>query len=152
MDGRRARLIDPVLDNLPRLAKATAKPATKSEGRLATGWAALLGVGWPVALWIGSALEPPAAHPEAVPPPLVELGSSALSITLLITIAAALGRHPIAAWAAVVTGLITLGFSLTCPLSGHHMYGPWWIAQLSVTAAMLTASALAVGHRSRTSP
>jgi len=152
MDGRRARLIDPMLDNLPRLTKATAEPATKSPLRLATGWAALLGVGWPIALWICSALEPPATHPEAVAPPLVQLGSFALSVALLVTVAAALGRHPIAAGAAVATGVITLGFSLACPVSGHHNYGPWWIAQLSVTAATLAASALALGHRSRATP
>jgi hypothetical protein len=50
-------------------------------------------------------------------------------------------------------GLITLAFSIGCPLSGHHTFGLWRIAQqLSVTAAMLDVSVLAIGRWSRTAP
>src|SRR6266545_6072577 len=150
MDGRRARLIDPSANSLPTLTRSST-PATSHSGRwLATGWAALLGVGWPLAFMISMALEPAPANPDAAPPVLIELASSALYAALLITVIAAIRRHPGAARAGVVTGLIAVAFTVTCPLSGHHMFGLWWIGQLSVMTMMLGISVAALGPRSRT--
>jgi hypothetical protein len=180
MDGRRARLIDrPVLDNLPALtapapapgsppvpeaaapppsapaaeparAPEPTRPARRRGGRLTRGWAAALGLGWPLVLAIGIALEPAAAEPEAATPLIAELGSSVLFAALVATVVAATRRHPVAAVAAVVTGLVTAAFSVTCPVSGHHAFWLWWVGQLGVTMAMLGVSVAALGPRSRT--
>jgi hypothetical protein len=110
----------------------------------------ILGLGWPLTFLISVALEPAPAHPEAATPILVELAGMAFFVALWATVIAAVQRHPMAATAAVVTGLLAVGFSITCPLSGHHGYGLWWVAQLGLTATMLAASAAALGRRART--
>jgi hypothetical protein len=152
MDGRRARLVDrPVLDNLPTVTtSAAAEPTHHTERRLTTGWAAILGVGWPVALMIGFALEPTPAHPHAPVPLLVELGSHVLVVALLATAVTAARRHPVAAVMGVVTGLVAVAFSVTCPVSGHHGFGLWWVAQLAVMLTMLATSVAALRPHSRT--
>jgi hypothetical protein len=150
MDGRRARLLDrPVLDHLPTLTTPATKPAHHRGRQLTTGWAAILGLGWPLGFIIGAVLEPAPVDPEAAVPVLVELASLALFIALVTTAITAARRHPAAAPAGVVTGLFAVAFSVTCPLSGHHAFGLWWIAQLGVMVTMLAMSIAALGHRSR---
>jgi hypothetical protein len=152
MDGRRARLIErPVLDKLPTVTRSATKPAHPAGRQLTTRWAAILGVGWPLALMIAVALEPTPAEPEAAVPLLVELASVGLYAALLTTAVMAARRLPAAPQAGVVTGLIAVAFSITCPLSGHHAFGLWWIGQLGVIVTMLGISLAALGRRSSTS-
>ena len=146
MDGRRARLIGPVLESLPRLTRSAPQPAQRTERLLPTGWAALLGVGWPLAFAISFVLEPAPAHHEAATPLLVQLGSDLLFAALLITVVAAVHRHPGAAAGGIGTGFIALGFAVACPFSGHHTFGLWWIGELAVMAAMLAVSVAALGR------
>ena len=150
MDGRRARLIAPVLDSLPRLTRSAAEPR-QQVGRLRTGWAIVLGAGWPLAFLVGVALEPAPAHHEAVPPLLVQLASDVFLIALLTTVVTAVRRLPTAAWAGAGAGLVGMTLSVACPFSGHHNFGLWWIGQLAVMATMLAVSVTALGRRSRTS-
>jgi hypothetical protein len=49
----------------------------------------------------------------------------------------------------VVTGIIALGFTVTCPVSGHHTFGAWWYGQMALTLAMLGVSLAALGRRAR---
>ena len=83
------------------------------------------------------ALEPAPADPEAAVPVVVSLASVGLFAALVATAVAAGNRHPSAAIAAVVTGLLALGFTVSCPVSGHHAFGAWWFGQMALTLPML---------------
>ena len=154
MDGRRARLIDPTLDGVPRIERAReaaprATPRLLAPRSLTPGWAAALGFGWPLAFLTVTALEPAPADPAAPVPLIVELGSLVFLAALGMTVVAAAVRHGSAAVAAVVTGGVALAFTLSCPISGHHTYGLWWIAELVVLGAMAAVSVAALGRRAR---
>jgi hypothetical protein len=152
MDGRRARLIAPVLDSVPRLTRRRPAQAETREwepAEIKTAWAALLGVGWPLVFVLATAIEPAPADPNAATPLLVDLGSALLFGALVITAVAAASRLRSTAVAGIATGVIALGFSVSCPLSGHHGFGMWWVAQMGMLAAMLGASVAALGHRAR---
>jgi hypothetical protein len=95
------------------------------------------------------ALEPAPADPEAAVPVVVSLASLGLFAALVATAVAAGNRHPSAAVAGVVTGIIALGFTVTCPVSGHHTFGAWWYGQMALTLAMLGVSLAALGRRAR---
>lgn len=152
MDGRRARLLErSVLDKLPRLTKPAREPVGHAEPQqLTIPWAALLGIGWPLAFMAAVALEPAPVDPEAAAPLLIEVASLVFLAALVTTVVCATLRHPAAAMAGVVAGLLGMVFTITCPVSGHHAFGLWWVGQLAVTGAMLGVSLAALGRRSRT--
>ena len=150
MDGRRARLIGPMLDSVPRLTRRPGQ-APAVAGELKTGWAALLGVGWPLVFVLATAIEPAPADPNAATPLLVDLGSAVLFGALVITSITAVSRLRSAAVGGIGTGGIGLAFSVTCPLSGHHDLGMWWVGQMALLAAMLAVSVAALGHRAQAS-
>lgn len=150
MDGRRARFISPVLDSVPRLTRARQRPA-RVAGSLTTAWAAVLGVGWPIALSIATAVEPAPAQPDAAPALTDQLISLALLTGLVLTCVAAASRLRSAAVAGTATGLGAFGLALACPVTGHHQFGLWWIAQLCLVGGMLAVSLAALGSRATTS-
>jgi hypothetical protein len=117
------------------------------DGRLSAAWALVLGLGWPIAFLIATAVEPPPADPGASAPLVVELGGLAFLAAMGGTIVASVNRHPVAALSGVATGLIGAAFSIACPMSGHHGYGLWWFAQIGVILAMLAASFVALAQR-----
>jgi hypothetical protein len=149
MDGQRARLVTRTLDRVPTIRREAPVRTRHAPGRLTPTWAGILGFGWPLAVVVSMALEPAPADPEAAVPVVVVLASLGLFAALVATAAAAGNRHPSAAVAGVITGLIALGFTVTCPVSGHHTFGAWWFAQMGVTLAMLAVSAAALGGRAR---
>lgn len=158
MDGQRARLVTRQLDQVPAISRSGG-PAVRDEptgwrrrptplfDHLTTPWAAALGLGWPLAIIAMIALEPAPADPGAPVPIVVEVGGLALYAALLITAVAAGMRHRAAAGAATVAGLIAVTFTVACPVSGHHAYAPWWVAQLAVAVGMLAVSLAALGRR-----
>lgn len=152
MDGRRARLIDPVLHRVPTIPAAAGagwreRAAELGQGRLRTGWAAALGLGWPLAFGVAVALEPTPAEPEAAVPAMVQAAGLVLMAALLATAALAANRLRGAAVAGVAAGVVAVGFSVSCPASGHHDYGAWWFGHLGVLATMLAVSVAALGRR-----
>jgi hypothetical protein len=171
MDGQRAQLaahrfdrataIPPAAPTRPELPAPPASrrrprpvPALPSSrraapGLLSVGWAAALGIGWPLAIVASIALEPTPADPNAPVPALIELASLGLFLALMGTAIAAGVRHRAAAVTGVVTGLLAVTFSITCPVSGHHAFGLWWFAQLAVVGSMLAVSAVALLHTRR---
>jgi hypothetical protein len=136
MDGQRARLVTRTLDRVPTIRREAPVRTPQASGRLTRTWAGILGFGWPLAFVVSIALEPAPADPEA-------------AVALIATAVAAGKRHPSAAVAGVIAGLIALGFTVTCPVSGHHTFGAWWFAQMGLTLAMLAVSAAALGGRAR---
>ena len=149
MDGQRARLVTRTLDGVPTIRRATPVRSGAASVRLAPTWAGILGFGWPLAVVASIALEPAPADPEAAVPVVVLLASMGLFAALVATAVAAGNRHPSAAIAGVVTGLLALGFTVSCPVTGHHTVGAWWFGQMGLTLAMLGVSAAALGRRAR---
>jgi hypothetical protein len=150
MDGRRARLIAPVLDKVPTLRRVVPEPARHLSDQLEVAWAAALGLGWPVALAIGFVIEPTPAEPEAAGVPIVvQLAGLILQAAVLTTVVAAIGRSRVAAAAGVVVGLVAVTLSVACPTSGHHGFGLWWVAQLGLMVTMLGVSLAALRRQAR---
>ena len=149
MDGQRARLVTRTLDRVPTIRRVAPATTQAASGRLTPTWAGILGFGWPLAVVISIALEPAPADPEAAVPVVVSLASMGLFAALVATAVAAGNRYPSAAVGGVVTGLIALGFTVTCPVSGHHTFGAWWFGQMGLTLAMLGVSLAALGSRAR---
>jgi hypothetical protein len=149
MDGQRARLVTRTLDRVPTIRRVGAAESRPVTDRLTPTWAGILGFGWPLAIVASIALEPTPADPEAAVPVVVSLASMGLFAALVATAVAAGNRHPSAAIAAVVTGLLALGFTVSCPVSGHHTFGAWWFGQMALTLPMLGASLAALGRRAR---
>ena len=149
MDGQRARLVTRTLDRVPTIRRVGADESRPATDRLTPTWAGILGFGWPLAIVASIALEPAPADPEAAVPIVVSLASLGLFAALVATAVAAGNRHPSAAVGGVVTGLIALGFTVTCPVTGHHTFGAWWFGQMALTLAMLAVSLAALGRRAR---
>lgn len=122
------------------------------DGLLPLQWAVALGVGWPLVTVLSIALEPVPADPNAPVPLVIEVAGLALLFGLLITAVAAGIRHRAAAVAGVVTGLLSTTFVVACPVSGHHAFGLWWIAQLGLVAGMLAVSLVALGRSTGNRP
>jgi hypothetical protein len=149
MDGQRARFVTRTLDRVPTIRRVSAAESRPAPDRLAPTWAGILGFGWPLAIVASIALEPAPADPQAAVPIVVSLASMGLFAALVATAVAAGNRLPSAAVAGVVTGFIALGFTVTCPVSGHHTFGAWWFGQMALTLAMLGVSFAALGRRAR---
>jgi hypothetical protein len=145
MDGQRARLVS-TLDRIPTIGKA---PAPGVPALLKPVWAWVLGLGWPLMIVVAPALEPAPADPDAAVPAIVTLGTIGLITAVMATAVAASQRHTSAAIGGVVTGLIALAFTISCPLSGHHTFGAWWFGQLALTLPLLGASLAALSGRAR---
>lgn len=149
MDGQRARLVTRTLDRVPAIPRASRMQDRLASGPLTRGWAGVIGFGWPLAIVLGMAIEPAPADPNAPVPVIVSLASLALFAALVATAVAAGNRHPSAAIGGVVTGLLSLGFVVSCPVSGHHTFGAWWFGEMALTLAMLGVSLAALGRRAR---
>ena len=161
MDGQRARLVSRRLDRVPTVPPARAPheraigpgrrtaPGVPAPQLLKTAWAAALGLGWPLVTVVSNALEPAPADPGAPVPVVIELAALGWFTALLTTAVAAGMRHRAAAVAGVATGVISLAFTVGCPVSGHHEFGLWWYGQLVLGAAMLGVSLAALGDRAR---
>jgi hypothetical protein len=143
---RHADRLDPVSRGLARL-----RP-TRPDRRLSDAWALALGLGWPLVFTVLPAFEPAPVDPAAPEPMIVTLGAYAFLAAMVVTIAAAVVRHRVAAVAAVTTGVVLSAFTLACPMSGHHTYGLWWIAELAIVGAMTAVSVAGLGRRALARP
>ena len=88
-------------------------------------------------------LTPAPVDPDAPVPALVTLATLGLYLALVTTAIAAGVRHRGAAVGGLVTGLLAMTFTVTCPVSGHHTFGLWWFGQLAIITVMLALSAVA---------
>jgi peptidoglycan/LPS O-acetylase OafA/YrhL len=73
----------------------------------------------------------------------------AFLVGLLATSVLAGTRQRAAAPAAVITGLITVAMVVSCPVSGHHHFGAWWLAELALVLAMLAVSVAGLRETAR---
>jgi hypothetical protein len=81
---------------------------------------------------------------------VVELAALGLLAALLTTVIAAGLRHRAAPVAGVAAGVGFLTFAVLCPVTGHHAFGMWLVAEIGLVTAMLAASLAALGRRART--
>ena len=172
MDGQRAKLaarrfdrattIPPAAEPSPdaspprpapapprRPAQAPHRSRPEAPGELSDRWAAVLGIGWPLAIVASMVLEPTPADPDAPGPVLAELANLGLLLALVGTAIAAGVRHGAAAVGGVVTGLLVVSLAIACPVSGHHAIGLWWFAELGILTAMLAVSGVALQRTRR---
>jgi hypothetical protein len=139
----------PVLDSAPPVTKPRTARGPVTTDEIKTSWAAFLGIGWPVAMVLSDVIRPAPADPNAAPSLLGTIVTLAIFGALVITAVAAASRLRSAAVAGVVLGGIMVADSLACPLSGHHEFGLWFVADFALFTAMLLASIAALGQRAR---
>jgi hypothetical protein len=133
----------PTLTRLGRPAPTPPRLMAEAPDGISALWAAVMGVGWPLAIIAWLAVMPAPADPDAAVPVLVDLATLGLELALVTTAIAAGVRHRGAAVGGLVTGLLAMTFTVTCPVSGHHTLGLWWFGQLAIVTVMLALSAIA---------
>jgi hypothetical protein len=144
MDGPVLESATPRTPRTPRT-----KRAPSVDGELKTAWAALLGVGWPVAMVLSDVIRPAPADANADPSLFAQLFTAVVFGALVLTAVAAASRMRAAAIAGVALGGVMLFDSLACPLSGHHQFGLWVAADMALFTGMLGLSVAALGQRAR---
>ncbi|HEY7069263.1 MAG TPA: hypothetical protein VH479_04075 [Acidimicrobiales bacterium] len=90
--------------------------------------------------WLLPYIEPTPAHPQAALSTVEVVMIGGLLACLFVTSILAGTRRRAAAPAAVVTGLVSVAMVVSCPVSGHHQFGLWWLGELAVVLAMLAVS------------
>jgi hypothetical protein len=116
-------------------------------------WSIALGVGWPVVLVIGSAIQPSADGDAAEPGALAAfviagLALAYLAVLVATAVFAARRDRRAVGWAAVLA-VVTVADVVACPASGHHAVGSWWYAQLAITAVMAGVTSVAWSRHRR---
>jgi hypothetical protein len=96
-------------------------------------------------------LTPVPAHPDAQPMLLEQVLDTALWGCLFVaSYCFVQGRARLGFYSAAGFAWTLLVGVVSCPLSGHHMIGLWWGAQLALTiAAVATSTVAAVAHARR---
>jgi drug/metabolite transporter (DMT)-like permease len=132
MDGRRSSTVGQVfeLGQVPRIQPTV--QARETLERLVPWQVITFMTMWGAVMFIGGAIEPAPANPNAAP----VLGAVLATLFLVGSAATALlalskTRLPTAR-ASLFTGGVALIMTITCPLVGHHHLAPWWFAQLLV--------------------
>lgn len=136
-------------------AEVTRPPAVAAETRrqrIATGldrplgieWGVALAVAWVVVMFVGIAVEPAPANPDAAVPLAVDLLSLAqLSLWGVMAVGIAQRRRYTAAASLAGAGVLAV-MAIACPASGHHAIGAWWGVQMVGVAALLALSGKAL--------
>ncbi|HEX6032220.1 MAG TPA: hypothetical protein VFY90_12385 [Tepidiformaceae bacterium] len=106
------------------------------EAVLPAGWA----VGIPVlvlaTIVAGSLLEPAPAVDETGAVAVMEGTISAvLTIGFVATLAGALSLRRWGIATAFAVAVFSLALVLSCPLSGHHTFGAWWLGEITCVMA-----------------
>lgn len=118
------------------------RPARRLEDRVPGAWAVAGAGAWLLLLGIAVSLEPSPADPAAIPSLLDGLFTAGL---LVAVSAAAFGfavqRRAGFAASLAGTGVLLAGV-LSCPVTGHHLLGPWWYGQLACVGGLVAVSVL----------
>jgi len=152
MDGKPVRLSDPPVDRptTPTTPPAPTAPRARAwSNGLTEGWAAVLGLGWPIVWWVLPYIEPRPVHPQAALSTVEVVTVAGLLACLFVTSVLAGTRRRAAAPAAVVTGLVSMTMVVSCPVSGHHHFGVWWLGELALVLAMLAVSVAGLRETAR---
>ena len=94
---------------------------------------------------------PEPVHPDMAPTLLDQLFSTVLTGCIFFAAYGFVQRSPRMGYFGAAGFAWTLLFGIaSCPMSGHHMYGMWWGAQMALgLAAVATSTVAAVAHSRR---
>ena len=107
-------------------------------------WGIALAVAWVVVMFVGIAVEPAPANPDAAVPLAVDLLSLAqLSLWGMMAVGIVQRRRYTAAASLVGAGVLGV-MAIACPASSHHAIGAWWGVQMMGVAALLALSGKAL--------
>lgn len=112
---------------------------------LSRSWGVALVAAWVVVVAVGLAVEPAPANPDAAPPLVAELLSTAMMVAWgALAVGVVQGRR-LAAVASLGGAVMLTALTLGCPLSGHHGgVGAWFAIQLAGAFALVVLSARAL--------
>jgi len=127
-----------------RTAPARVEPRRKLFGDLAAPlsrtWGFALIAAWVVVVAVGLAVEPAPVNPDAAPPLMADIVSTALMATWGAMAAGVFQGRRLAAGASLAGGAGLLALTLACPTSGHHGFGAWWGVQIVGAVALMALS------------
>ena len=122
------------------------------EDRIPTSMAVAVAVMWVVAIPVSIALEPAPQDANAPIPWYAALLIYAFLTSLLLAGAGLAARQRAGLVASLVAASVFLFDVVACPVSGHHAFGTWWLAELSVALGLTAFSAIAVVGTARPKP
>lgn len=102
--------------------------------------ALFVGVAWYVLFFVGVALEPEPAHPDAIPVLLSATIDVALFGLLGVMAAGLITRRRFGLVASMGAATLFVGLSVACPVSGHHAFGAWWFGQMACAIGLVAIS------------
>jgi hypothetical protein len=112
--------------------------------RVSSELALFVGLSWYVLFWIGTSLEPRAAHPDAFPSWL-QVGVSGVFWGLVaVMVAGLVSRRRWGLVASLGAAALFTSLSIACPASGHHSFGAWWFAQMGCAVGLVGISVAAL--------
>ena len=112
---------------------------------LSPWWAVGLVVAWVAIFSTGVILEPAPADPDAALPLVETLLISGLMLGWVAMAVGFAARRRFGALASLVSGVVLIGMTIACPVSGHHSgIGAWWWFEAvgSITLVALSHRAL----------
>lgn len=128
-------------------AQAGRQRERRIDDRLGHGWPLATAAAWVVGIGTILLLQPAPADPEAAST-LGQVLALAVATGLSVTVLGLAGRYRFGLGAAAATGAAMLAASIACPVSGHHTFGTWWLAELGILAGLTTLGV--VGYRRAT--
>jgi len=125
----------------PPSAEPAVARAKRPVDRRTARW---LGIACPVVYAVCMAIEPVPADPQAAVPVWAGLVTLISIAAIVATVASGFGRDARVFPAAVGAGVLAVGLSVACPLSGHHSgIGWWWYTQMALSVGFLAFGAAA---------
>lgn len=134
--------LDPIDRELRQPVRRRAR-LSSWEDRIPTGLAVTVGAMWVAAIPLSIAIEPAPDDPDVALPWYGALLVYAFLSSLLLAAAGLFARQRAGLVASLVAGSVFLVNAVACPVSGHHVYGTWWLGQLAIGLALVAVSAVA---------
>jgi hypothetical protein len=136
----------PVADEVAREPAVVGRPLLDGlTERLSPWWAAGLAVAWVAIFSGGVILEPAPSDPDAAMPLIEGLMVTGLMLGWLVTAVGLAARRRYGALGSLFAGVVLVGITIACPVSGHHSgIGAWWLFEAAGSAALVGLSARAL--------
>lgn len=93
---------------------------------------------WALATVLLPVLEPAPAHPETSI--WATLLGAAMTVGLFAVLAGLAIRRRAGLWVSAATAVVSIAAAVMCPISGHHRFGAWWLAEMAVLGGVAVAT------------
>ena len=120
--------------------------ASRPLTRTAAWW---LAASIPTVIAFATIIEPPPNGPEPVTPMWVNMLAGVTVLAALTAVVALVAVRRVGVYLAALTAAGLLALTVTCPMSEHHVVGPYTYVQLALSAGLLVASALMLATSGR---